>query len=783
MKIKAIKMHNFMRFGEENNVLNFEEVFSGDDHIALIQGVVDGDENESNGAGKSTVFEAISYVFYERVPRLTIGNDKTGPATWDIIRTNDDNEYAALEAFVSIIFDDDDGNEYMIKRGRKLNKAKTSTTAILELLKNGEPMSALTKQRPEDDIANLIGIDYSSFVNSVMFAQKDTSKFLRGTNKGRKDILINLLGLEIIDALLKVTRAKKTACNSKLDTERTKLDLFKERIKKANIDLLNQKLVENGKKIEETEKAIKEAEAKRNILLSNKVDDELEKKKKAVFDLGHERDALEKQMLADTSHLVHQEKECEERLANAVQQQSSMSSKISNLETEMGDAKKSMGEIDCKSLTDLYKRIEKAEGARPNLVKKVEETRGEESQMRTDVAEASTLVMINSEEIQKIEKLISLEKDGSIKCPTCLADATVDHITSQHLAPLISKRGELEKSLSSLMEQYAAKTKELESAEKTLSETDKLIKKKSDVLLSSQRYKTLKAKIEKAEEEKGELLSSFEKHAADLKEMEGKLAKLKEDIAEGKKSYDEEMAHVKRKILVANKELEAQEEKSEELSRKAFEIINLVGIHETTKSSYLQDKAALETKIKSAEEDIDSAKPIEKNVGDTEALRKRILYLESLLGLNGIKSIIVDQAIPDLNKFVNEYLSILKNGMVVEFVNGEKGLDIEIRGGSASKFEMLSGGEQDTVRLATDMALGMVSIGLNKSVPNVLFLDEIFGALDPKTEDSIFKLLNRLSQYFENILVITHDPVLKDRFKKVIVVEKNNGISSFRISK
>jgi DNA repair exonuclease SbcCD ATPase subunit len=75
----------------------------------------------------------------------------------------------------------------------------------------------------------------------------------------------------------------------------------------------------------------------------------------------------------------------------------------------------------------------------------------------------------------------------------------------------------------------------------------------------------------------------------------------------------------------------------------------------------------------------------------------------------------------------------------------------------------------------------MVSLGSSRSLPETLFLDEVFGSLAPAVQERVFLLLKHLRSYFGRILVITHNPELRNRFSATLRVEKNNGISRVSI--
>ena len=59
--------------------------------------------------------------------------------------------------------------------------------------------SSHRKRHTNEAIDEVVSMDYDVFVNSVMFGQNDAGKFLKGTDKIRKEMIIKLLHLENID--------------------------------------------------------------------------------------------------------------------------------------------------------------------------------------------------------------------------------------------------------------------------------------------------------------------------------------------------------------------------------------------------------------------------------------------------------------------------------------------------------------------------------------------------------------------------------------------------------
>jgi DNA repair exonuclease SbcCD ATPase subunit len=151
--------------------------------------------------------------------------------------------------------------------------------------------------------------------------------------------------------------------------------------------------------------------------------------------------------------------------------------------------------------------------------------------------------------------------------------------------------------------------------------------------------------------------------------------------------------------------------------------------------------------------------------------------LESVYGLEGIQTRIVNRYLPLLNAYTKEFLDILSRGTIIvdQTINDRSKIDMNIYGGSADTYEMLSGGEKMIVRLAVDIGLSLLSFSRSSQKPEIICLDEIFGQLDKSNTDSVFEMLDKLQDKFSRLLIITHDPKIQARIKSNIIIEKNAG--------
>jgi DNA repair exonuclease SbcCD ATPase subunit len=161
------------------------------------------------------------------------------------------------------------------------------------------------------------------------------------------------------------------------------------------------------------------------------------------------------------------------------------------------------------------------------------------------------------------------------------------------------------------------------------------------------------------------------------------------------------------------------------------------------------------------------------------SLSDQKLYYEtagSLLKDTGIKTKIVRQYIPVINKLVNKYLASLD--FFVNFTLDESFKEsIKSRYRDDFTYASFSEGEKQRIDMALMLTWRAVSKLKNSSNTNLLILDEIFdSSLDSNGTEELMKILNMLEN--TNLFVISHKgDVLQDKFSHVIRFEKVNNFS------
>jgi DNA repair exonuclease SbcCD ATPase subunit len=158
-------------------------------------------------------------------------------------------------------------------------------------------------------------------------------------------------------------------------------------------------------------------------------------------------------------------------------------------------------------------------------------------------------------------------------------------------------------------------------------------------------------------------------------------------------------------------------------------------------------------------------------------------YLEIasvLLKDTGIKTKIIKQYLPVINKLVNKYLQAMDFFISFE-IDEAFNEKIKSRHRDEFSYASFSEGEKAKIDLALLFTWRTIARMKNSASTNLLMLDEVFdGSLDINGTDFVMTILNTIGED-NNIFIISHKDALFDKFRSVIKFEKHQNFS--RIAK
>jgi DNA repair exonuclease SbcCD ATPase subunit len=150
----------------------------------------------------------------------------------------------------------------------------------------------------------------------------------------------------------------------------------------------------------------------------------------------------------------------------------------------------------------------------------------------------------------------------------------------------------------------------------------------------------------------------------------------------------------------------------------------------------------------------------------------------TLLKDGGVKSKIIKQYLPLINKHTNLFLNTM-NFFVSFHIDEEFSESIKSRNRDEFSYENFSEGEKQRIDLALLFTWRTIAKMKNSVNTNLLIMDEVLDSyLDTYATENVLNLLN--SEMFKdtNIFVISHKDTISDKFKQTIRFQKKKNFST-----
>lgn len=150
--------------------------------------------------------------------------------------------------------------------------------------------------------------------------------------------------------------------------------------------------------------------------------------------------------------------------------------------------------------------------------------------------------------------------------------------------------------------------------------------------------------------------------------------------------------------------------------------------------------------------------------------------LKNVYGDNGVKRILREKYVPELNREINLSLEKLNIPYRMEFDNNFEAMLYDR--GDKVQIETLSGGEKQRANIA--VLYSLIKIVKNKYPQiNIVALDETTSHIDPENGMDSFKFLSDIAEELNlNIFIVTHNEIIDETvFRHRLFIEKKGGFS------
>ncbi len=206
LTIKELTVKNFMSVGNATQSINF-----ANKNLVLVIGEnldLGGDDaGARNGTGKTTIINALSYVFF-------------GEALTNIRRDNLVNKTNEKGMMVSIKFTKNNV-EYTIERGRKPGIFRFYANNIEQNTESNEAQGE--NRETQVEINNLIGMTLAMFKN-IIALNTYTQPFLSTKANEQREIIEQLLGITLLSQKADLLKEKMKSTKTQLTEEKYKID-------------------------------------------------------------------------------------------------------------------------------------------------------------------------------------------------------------------------------------------------------------------------------------------------------------------------------------------------------------------------------------------------------------------------------------------------------------------------------------------------------------------------------------------------------------------------------
>ncbi|MDD5649675.1 MAG: SMC family ATPase [Candidatus Nanoarchaeia archaeon] len=758
MKIEKIVLEGFLSYKKR------QEIDLSNVSTCLVLGRINDDPDLSNGAGKSSLFESVLVNFFGK-----------GSGRADLLDRYINDFMSKM--YTEIIFKIDD------QRFKSVRSKTRDVSALFECFfdTTNESLEKATWKKTDKTIEDILGLSSKTYCSTIYLNERESLQIITGTSSERKEILRELLNIELYE------KASKN-CNKQYDDYDKKvqvnINLIEDKQKQLEFeDDTNKKLLEKELELKSIKKELKNKEKDLKKL----------NEEKQIIVVKLETEKLVKEQIIQSNRTL---KELDNNLKNIVDDIRQLGVELEGqneaykkfkLNVENDIKQKSEKEKIIKKQNDLLKSLDEIDKENKTLLKEIEKK-------SDDKTKIEKIIVAKKTELKQIQSFLSKLDNFENVCPVTELQCEV-------------LKGEYKETL------VLDKQKELKTKEEEIKVFEKqFLELKNFVDLSREKSRKLEVKLSSRQNENEKLT----KAKLDLQKTINNESVFKDK----EKQYEEYVERTKNENIELKNNLEETNNKIEEKRKDLNELEKKIDLDlqkklediERSISSIDINIKSVGNKINSSNQDIGVLKNqiaiFDKMKSDIEVLNKnneenikqKKIYqtLSNIMGKDGIQKSIIKESIPLLEKYTMEFLKIFNEGsdkIRVKFDLDPKRKDGEFKKGGGldilvleedkepKDLQMYSGGE--TVRIVFSIVLSLaklLSLRAGKK-HETLIIDEKIAKLDTKGIVQFGEVISEISKIYKQVFVITHIETLKDQINgNEIIVNKTDEGSLVSIS-
>jgi exonuclease SbcC len=755
MLVEQISLEGFLSY-KNKQTIDLSNVST-----CLVLGRLNGDIELSNGAGKSSLFESIPVNFFGK-----------GSGRADLLDSyiNDDMSKMYLETIFKI-----DNQRFKVER----TKTRAAGT-IFEIFQDStnKSLDKATWKKTDKTIEEILGLSAKTFSSTIYLNERESLQVITGTSSERKEILRELLNIEIYEKAAKICNKKSDEFDRKILVN---IDLIKNRQEqleqepqlKKNLLIIETELKDMKKELKNQEKLLKEKnEEKKKVEITietqKSIKEQIVQVQKMIDEFDKQKRLIEKDIYTTNEEIKTQKKS------------------YSSFKTSVEDS--------LKSIPDLKTTIKKHETKLKELEEKEKELKDILKQIRLQTEQKgklSTSLGIEVSTSKQIENYLERINEFENICP--VTDLQCPVLKDDYKNDLKNKKEEELKKITitidDLKKQVELTTKEIQILSQKQNDLENQLETRQDL---NEELSNYKLSLQSAESNKTKLIEKEKEFDEYLKLSEKDIEELQQKIVENQKQLKENEEKKKELKESLNQELDVELKKISDLVLTIEKEVVEIRTEFDTKNQQLGETKSSLDKLEEMRSEIEVF--IKNN--EENAKQKQIYHiLNTVFGKDGIQKAIIKESIPMLEQYTSEFLSIfndddsekikIKFDLDPKTQNGEYkkggGLDILVieEGKEPKDLQMYSGGE--TVRIVFSIVLSLAKL-LSKRAGKkheTLIIDEKIAKLDTRGIGQFGEVISEISKIYKQVFVITHIENLKDLINgSEIIINKTDNEGS-----
>jgi DNA repair protein SbcC/Rad50 len=739
------------------------------------------------GSGKTSILDSITYALYGRSSR-----------TDEKMRIE---EFVSEDGRVQLDFSQD-GQDYEVIRGRKNGKN------YLILNRGSERISGTTSEL-ESRIVNLVGMDYTGFLNSTFIRQDEMKQLGSETGASRLNIFERLFRLQIFESAQELADDKLRETVSKMGSAEEELRNKKEQYE-VTLPEERKKLLEASNNCDRVRKALGQLdgemkECKDSVASLEAVHKEYEQSVQKISEISKDIQSANSELQEAEGKNV-QRVELKKKLASlkgAPEEEKELIEKSNELESLQQKAA---------SILDKKRIHERAiERAKEDSAEEISEIKEEEKEQRDRLEhfaqkmtreEALKLLRLDGtlhERLNRITKEINWLKKFSPRLVESLkTERKKTDLQSSKVESQVKKigsepflKGEIESNIYKLSERLRKITEKSKV---------KIQREQAELDFLNEELKTIhfddrdSAKLEKLKDQLKEIekavqeYNSINQELESLSDQDSLIASLKKAISQKGKDL----------TLYSDREKELRDDENDYQTQNG-KLEDLRLRHSTLREELGQAEGEAKLIQKRVEELEKLAPKIDELTKQLEEfdrkkevftiLKQEIFHRKGILvfAINQLLQGISIEASEILGDLTDQRLNNIRITPTTEIRGGSVLIEVEGVDGLFHDVSTFSGGEKTQINGALRFAIAMElsrmpQVGRAYGNMKTLFIDEgDLGSLDTENARVYFvrKLMN-LGEFFERIILITHITEVAEQFPNRIRVymtpERNSRV-------